>query len=464
MANEAALQDKPLPSIRDHAKALQEKIVTERGIQPDAAAAVAASEVPAFSRGTTALDPNTGRPIVAPPKVPAFADGGVAMPADSETTGGTPQATATPAAGQTPAQAAADAATAPATTESAQQAAGTQAADAVAQQIVDAFAEYEQFDVDDPDLDLKVPVRVPKQFKDIAKRGFPRRADYDRMRQKWGDAAPIIEPLIADGRFKNILPLIQMALADPTYGDYVVRGYQRAQAGLPLLEAAVQEAAQMRQVPPQQQFAPPQNGAPTEPLFEDPLVNAALAPVLSRFDQIEQRYDQRFATIEQQRAQQEQSARQQQQQNANVAAQMQAAHADLARMYPGYYDPGKGPNDPNWQKACEYARSAGYVDSYGLKAAIIFGAQGAQALEQERLAATASPAAAALQQVDQRQVELARQQALAAGRAASGGAPTQTAPPPAPRPPNTRNADGSLKPLGQFVQEAATFVTAGVSG
>ena len=78
-------------------------------------------------------------------------------------------------------------------------------------------------------------------------------------------------------------------------------------------------------------------------------------------------------------------------------------------------------------------------------AGIVFGGQLLHQMEQERLAATSSPAAQALQAQDVRLTEEARRQAAAASRTVAGGAPMQ-APARKPLPkPGTRRADGSLK-------------------
>lgn len=435
------MPDAALPSVQQHAAELQKQLLAEGKMQPEVA--VAPAQVPQFTQGSASVDGSTPPPAAGAD----FKETKVALPEATETTGGTtpPPVAAAPAV-ETPPQAA------PQTTAAA--ASAVAAADSAAAQVQQAIDDLEDWEFEDPDLNVKIPLKFPKQYSQTVKRAFPRRADYDRLKTRWGEAAPVLEPLIADGRIRQLLPLIQQALADPTYGEYVWNGYQRVQQGLPpMVQQAMQEAARAAAQAPQ--------AAPTgeEPPLEDPWLNATLAPHLQKVSTLEQRlqtYEQREAD----RQRQEAEARAQQ---TAQAQQMMLAHQDLERYYPQNFRTTSGPNDPNWQNALRTAKDYGYIDSYGLRAGIVFGAQKWMELEAERIAATNSPAAQTLQAIDQRQVELAQRQAADAARVAAGGAPAPSAPPaPMPRP-STKNPDGSLKDKDQYLREVAAWMQSQVA-
>lgn len=428
--------EKTLPSVQDHARTLIDQAIADGKLpKPDSA------EVPSFTQGKT----------TEPPAVPGFSAGQVAIPEGQQPQDGSLQA---PQAMQA-AQAAASAPPQPGA-EPVQAQAGTQAAEAAAAQVADAFADFDEIEVEEPDFpDIKIPVRVPKQYAQIMKRAFPRRADYDRTRARWGEAAPVIEPLLQDGRIRQILPLIQRALTDQAYGDYVAKGYERALSGRPLIEQAAREAAAL---------GAPQTTTPTPSIEDlgitDPYIAEQVRPLLTQYEQRLQQYEQRFQTAEQREAAERDRQAAAMRDNIERANKMQGAHEDLARAFPGVFKTELGPNDPAWVRALQTTKDYGYADVYDLRAAIVFGGQQWQNLEAERLAATASPAAQAIQQMDQRQIELARQQASQLAQPAGGGATAQTVPTPPPPPPSTRNPDGSMKPPDQFMRENYQWLVA----
>src|SRR5271165_4847158 len=249
-----------LPSAREHADSVITRLIEAGNIKPDEDAASLAAGIPSFSRGTLPLDPNTGKPIVekhdAEPTLPGFTEGAVAIEGDKSAQ---PVGDKTGVAGsgksveellaehrqrvqegQTNGQAAP---VQEAVEQPAPQAQGAAAAEAAAEAIVDAFADYDEFEFTDPDHDdLKIPIRVTKQYGEIVKRGYGRRSAYDREMSYFKNAEAL-KPLIADGRLNRLMPLITAALNDPQgYGEYVYQGFLRAQQGLPLIEQARQQA------------------------------------------------------------------------------------------------------------------------------------------------------------------------------------------------------------------------------
>jgi hypothetical protein len=317
----------------------------------------------------------------------------------------------------------------------------------MAQAIVEDF---EEFAFHDPDLDVDIPVRVPKKFAESAKRGYGRRAYHDRSITYLKNADPVLRPLIEDGRINALLPLIQAALANPAYGEYVAGGYERLRKGQPLIEQAIDEAKAAHQ-----QAA----AAPADIQFDvnDPLADLGrpyVAPLQSRLDETSSR----LAAYEQER----QKAIETQQQQAELAQRQneafRSAHADLTNLAPDLFNVQQGVNDQNFQRALRYAHEAGYTNQYDLRAAVVFGGQAIYAMEQERRMATGSPAAAALAQTDANLVDAARREAAATARTVSGGKtagipqPQQVPPKPTPK-----NPDGTLKPKDKFISEITAW-------
>lgn len=416
---------------REFAESIIKGAVDGGQITADGAAARAAELLPTFSKGTAPLDPNTGQPIIPKDqsKPPSFTDGEKPIPPTQEAAIAAPPA-GTPAA--EPAPNAAPAESKPQAQE------GAQAAEAAAAQLVD---DYEEFEFEDPDLSTKFKIKAPKQYLEIAKRGYGRRTTYDRAVSFLKNADPALRPLIEDGRMNRILPLLQRALEDEAFGNYVFDGYNRSTKGLPLVEQAVREI--QAQTPPA-----------TEPGFDpslDPFgVNEQLKPVLSQFEQL----NQKFQTWEQQQAtqtqQQQETARRQQAWQAN----MKGGHEELASMYPDMFDARRGDQDSGYLRAYQCAQDAGYFQRYAdPKAALVFGGQLAAQMEAERRAATQSPTAAALAAVDTALLGAAHTEAASAARAVSGGGAASaplTAPPAKPA---TTNPDGTLKSREQYMAE-----------
>jgi len=435
------MSEKKLPSVREHAEALRDNLVKTGQIAPDPEAAVKAAGIPTFSAGTATLDPNTGKPVTlksATPTTPSFTDGKVDLPAEASVTSA-PLPDASSPEPEKPVAAA-----------SASKAAGTEAAEEAAQAVADDFAEYEEIEVEDADLDLKYPIRVPKQYATSAKRGYPRRAMFDRTVNNYKTADPVLRELIESGSINQILPLIQRALNDRTYGDYVWNGFQRANQGLPLIEQAKREAASAG--------APPLPDA-TNPALEfsnDPWLAESLKPVVSELTEL-RTWRQQQAD---QQAEQQRRVAEAERARSESATQINWALEDLKRAYPAEYTGDFTRDRDRWQRTMQYAQESGYIGAYGVRAGIVFAAQQIHQMDQERLVATASPVAAALAQAEAQHMNLARQQAAASARTVGSGAPTQAPPPRPPVRPSTRNADGSMKPSDQYMREMQTYLVA----
>jgi hypothetical protein len=449
-----------MPSVQEHAAQVMQTLKDRGDISQDADSAVLAAGIPSFSKGTAPLDDNTGDPVVPREQaaLPGFTEGQVPVPtegADAKPVEPPPSAkqileahlAATSAAGangratQPP-----EGEPAPPEPPAAQQA-GAAAAEAAAE---DLWADAEEFEFDDPDLDVKIPMRVPKKFATPARRGYQRRSTFDREWQWLKNAEQTLGPLVRDGRINNILPLIQAALDDPDgYGAYVAQGYERRRQGLPLIEQARQEAVAAGAA----QVAPP----PLDPALDpDPFFAEQLRPVMSRVDEINQRLER------EERARQADAERQRQQQTEaqRVAQDMEWAHHDIAQRYPHQTNIALQSKDPFYEKSVRYAIDAGYVRTYGWRAGILLGSDQVANIEAERLAATASPAAAALNGLDAQQQEIARRQAASASRTVGTGAPAQAPAAPPPQRPSNYRPDGSLKKPDEFLRDNQRWLVA----
>lgn len=411
-----------LPGVREKADQIIKEAVDSGRIAPDGTASDTAALTPTFSKGTAALDPNTGRPVVprAQGEAPPFEAGHVPLPTE-----GGPSAAAAPiVTGTTEAPAAA--------------AAGADAAEAAAQAIVD---EYGEFEFEDPDLGTKFTMRAPKQYVEVAKRGYGRRTTYDKAVSYLKNADPVFRAMIEDGRINKLLPLITAAIENEEYGKYVTGGFQRLQNNQPLIEQARAEAAAAGAAA---------MGVPAE---VDPFIDPEVATLRERTAAIEREWAEEKAS----RQQQTQTQQQQQAQAKRNMDLMAGAHQDLAAAYPGVFNTQLGDQDPAWKAAYEYARDAGYLNRYDLRAAIVFGGQGWRSLEAERIAATGSPAAAALASVDARLLDTARREAAGSAATVSGGSVGGSAPPPIPAKPGTKNPDGTMKDQARYMAEVQAW-------
>ena len=431
------MSNSTLPGVREKLTQIQDKAVADGRIPGDEASR-AAITMPSFSKGTVPLD-NNGKAIEE--RVPpAFETAHVDLPASTETTGAAPSSAAPPAASPAsaavatpPAAAAAGATEAPAAA-----ATGVAAAETVAAAIADELVDFE---FEDPDLGTKFTLKAPKQYVDVAKRGYGRRTTYDKAVSYLKNAEPILKSMIEDGRIQRLMPFLQRAVDDPEFAQAVSDVYQRRVNNQPMLEAAVREI----------QATPPTGTVAAEP--PNPFLDPEVAELRARTEANERWIsEQREQT---QRSQQTQAQRDAAQRRNNEL--LAAGHRDLANAYPGIFRPELGERDPAFVAAMDYARQAEYTTNYDLRAALVFGGQGWRQIEAERAAATGSTAASALAAVDTRLVEAASREARNAASTVSGGAVATSALAPPPPKPTTKNPDGSLKPQDQYMGEVLAW-------
>jgi len=429
-----------LADVNTHARELVDKMT---GAKPAAAelhaeplgGAVEPQLLPDFSRGTEALDEETGKPIagraaVALPEGDAGGTTDALAEAKAEIAGTAAPKERDPASGRFVSEAAADvsdAATQPVHVPPAEGApTGEAAAEAAAQAILDRPADdFEEVEYEDPDLDQKFTVRVPKDSAAAVRNGYMRRADYSRKTMFLGDLRKTVEPLVGDGRLKAILPLIQRALEDPEYGNFVVDAYNRRIAGQPLTPA--QAAAAQAGAAVAAAAAPA--GPPVAPLTEaeDPFLAEALKPYNDKLGQVTNLVE-KMAREEEQRRTAETNAAREYQYRVNVGNQ---GYAALVQRYGDEFsgDPERDKN--SFMRAINYGRASGLFEQYGETPSSIVLAY--EDLRREREAASASPAVAAVAAATEKKVAAANAAAVATGTPAAAPHVKKVPPPPATR-------------------------------
>jgi len=275
--------------------------------------------------------------------------------------------------------------------------------------------DYEDVAYTDDDTGETFTVRAPKAVAARVKQGYVRRSMMHRNATFMGEARPVLEPLIQSGQLREILPLIQRAMQDPEYAQFVVEAYNRRVSGMPLTPQQ-QQAADVAQAAAAvtQQETPPNLG-----LEDDPFMAQYLSPIERRLAEIDAR-TQAFETQQQQQREYEQQQRAQQQQSAQVVGM---AHNELVRNYPQEWTGDVAKDDQLIRRTIKYAHDSGLIQAYGATVPTLLLAYGQ--LRAERAAAVESPAALATVERD-----AARSVAADAARSVTGGAPTTTATPP----------------------------------
>lgn len=445
-----------LGDVRDHAQQLLKDIEAK---QPDLLIDPSAQPLPNFSEATTPLDAD-GKPLVAqehvtvtPEEIQGTPDGG---PLQSSTNADAlAQATAeADAAGGHPTPQRNDkgqfVSDKPTTDQPTPQAAptGTAAAEAAAANLLNKD-EYEEIEYEDSDTGEKFVVLAKKDHAPQVKKGYARRSVMDRSARFLSQARPILEPLITDGRMRDILPLIQQAMSDPEYAQFVIEAFNRRVTGQPLAPTAPAAQAQPQAATPTAQTA-----IPVLAENEDPYMAQYVNPITQRLNEL----DQRTRTFEQHQADERTRQAQRDEQQRRGIAIMQQTHADLSRYYPDEFTGDVNRDQPLLVQAAKFARESGMIATYGESPATVILAY--ERLRADRQQAAASPAAQMLQQVSVVEQQVARANA----QAVSPGAPaTNTTKKPTPKPPSVRDAKGNRVDIRDFAAGALQYVQAKAS-
>jgi hypothetical protein len=361
---------------------------------------------------------------------------GAAQPA--ATADAQPPATATPAPtadAQPPARPAAAAAQ-PAGV-AAQPAAGAAAA-----QPEDLWNEYDEIEYADDDTGEKYTVRAPKKYADKVKNGYARRSIMDRNSRYFRQYQPWLEPIIADGSFERIAPLIQTALRDRELADAITEVYTRRTQGRPLLDAAAPPAAVS--APAAAAAAAPAAGQETVDILsaidriEDvddytrEALKKGLAPVQEILNRRAALDAQNQRTAEQQRTQQQQA---EDRRRAQVSFGI-AARNELKRVFPNEFTDATPPE--RYTAVLEYAGRANMFETYGWSPATIVLAKmamsnplGLEGIGQPPAPTTAAPSTAAqtLDEVQRNGERLAAQAAAGVARTTATTGATAATPP-----------------------------------
>jgi hypothetical protein len=436
----------PTPAeVRSHAMKLAEELDKKHGTNivgsPDAA--TLAAMTPDFSKGTAALDEETGQPVVAREAAvaPPSGDAGGAIDAlagaKEEISGQAAPAVPAetrerdPATGRFVGEAAPE--VQPAAAQPEAKPTGAEAAEAAAAQILDKpdeWAEYDEIEYTDPDTEKTYKFRTLKGQGDLAKRGFMRHADYTKKTMFLADARRDLEPLIADGRLKAISPLLRRALEDPEFGNFVVDAYNRRLAGQPLTQAQAAAADAVQATQPQR---PAQAEIPALTPSEDPFMAQAMEQYMAPF---KERIERAVTVAEQLSARddaREAAERLQTQQTQHRINVMYSAHQELSRRYPDEFTGDIAKDNDRFQRAATYARESGFAQIYpDNPLAVVLAYEDQRRLREE---AAASPAAAAIaqNQAAERKVAAANANAVPSGAPATNTTRKTIPPPPATR-------------------------------
>jgi hypothetical protein len=378
-------------SVREHANELIAKLAEQKKIHldPGGDTSAIASVMPDWSKATSPIDEG-GAPVV--PTEAAITE----LPE--------PQAAPTPEpqarddkgrfVGEEPTQAQEPA------SEPVAEAKPEAAIDAIVEQAKetasDPFADYEEVEYNDPDLDKSFKVLAKKDDANAVRRGYSRQADYTRKTMALAAARRELQPLIDNGTITNILPLVNLALNDPEYGNFVVEAARRRSLGLsltPQQEQAVEVAqvATAATAPPQQPIAPLTDS-------EDPFMAQYLQPVRNELKEVLGRVN-TLAAQEDQRLAQERANYNENLRRANF---LQQTHEALTSYYPDEFNGDMGHDRASLERAWDYSLRSGFIGRYGENPMVVVSAW--NQFRQERAAAAASPAAEAINRAAEQRV------------------------------------------------------------
>lgn len=452
-------------AIAAHAQKLAEAAVSAGRIAPDGEGAVAnaTAALPSFSAGTIAVDPDTGRPTT-PASAPTALDSTetVALDDADANAGAAAEAAlagkkaAKPAASDkqrddkgkfVPDKPIAKTSTAPVTP-----AAKDAAVEDKAAQILDEWADAAELTFEHDD-GSKYTVRAKKAEAKQVERFNRRQAQADRAANYLGKYRQTLEPLILSGQLDAIQPIINRALVDKPFGEFIAQAFNRHLSGLPL-NAAPTPA-------PMQQQAPPAAAVPqpfTPPAIEDPYIAEQLRPFFDQFGQIAQQNTQlqnRLSDWETQQRTlaQQQAARQQEQRQREEA--VKTGHQWLAFDHPDRFKGDLVADKAEFDRVWRYATDGGYVN--GDPNNMVMGMRLAAQRYYADRAEMGSPAAEIINHVDQATLRAAQAQAASARAVSGSGGTVATQRKVAPTPPARKDASGKMKPIQQYMDEVQAY-------
>jgi hypothetical protein len=463
------------------------KLESQAPAAPDAAAATAAAALPYFSAGTAPLEaeenfapaatPAIGGEVTIDPNATGALDddamsGAAAQAAaagrarDPKTGKFQPDKPADAAARTQSEAASAQDAPAPAAATAPRAGAATpaqreSAADAAAEAMLDDWADAVEIPFEHDD-GSRYTVRAKRAEAKQIERFNRRQAMVDKAANYLGSARPALEPLVADGRLAQFVPVIQRVVADPELARFIGEAYQRRLNGLPLTPQQAAPAQAPAAVLAATSSGVAASNFTAEALgITDPYVAEQVAPLIAALAAT----DSRARAAEQQAQTWTQQQRQAAEQQQRAAAEsnwrgqrVREAHMDLVRMYPGEFSGDFARDEHLLRPIFDYARNGGYNQMYPDPRAAVVTAAGAY---RASLIDTGSPAAAVLARSDQTMRAAANAQAAGARSVAGGTGAAQPAAkrPPPPKPTN-RRPDGKLKSPAEFMAEQQAWIGA----
>lgn len=312
--------------------------------------------------------------------------------------------------------------------------------------------EWEDGEIDDDSVGVKYKYKAPKGQAEFLKKGYMRRADYDRRVGAYGRMKPDLLPMLEDGSLEQLMPAIKIVSGDRVLADAVAHLIQQRHANQPL--SYYQQGYEPRPQPqPQPQAYQPVQQTEADLALQDPYLQAAVQPYVAPLQQqiaaMQSTFEQQQQQVEQQRQQQLQQ-QQQRQYEERTWAQI---HQGLARDYPGEFD-GSAKDIPKLQQLKNYADQAGYTtEFYGPYGRIVQAKRAIDASTPGRVTSTTVPSAAVqsikkAEAAANEKIRLARAE-VANGTVVGGG---QSPDPTPPKPKPIRKPDGSPLPVKQAVR------------
>lgn len=296
----------------------------------------------------------------------------------------------------------------------------------------DPWADAVEVEYKDGDTGETYVVRAKKPDADKVKNGYSRRSVMDRTTGFMGKHRAVLEPIIANNRFDDIAPVIDLGMRDQEFAQFVAQAHARRMAGLPLV-VQQQQAMQAQNAPPQQAAQQDEEAVfqrlqreYAESLSADGSVDEYTREILIKAQTGTSRLLARQEVqLNNFNRQQQQAAQQQDQQRRKYEYERQvgaASRALLMEVMPDVYNQNTPPEQ--WQRVMDYANSAGLVQRYGMSPSTF--ALAAQALRSPLgLAGIGQPVPQAGSVAAQTMADIRRNgEALAAQAAASVGQQT----------------------------------------
>lgn len=273
-----------------------------------------------------------------------------------------------------------------------------------------AVPEYDEVAYEDPELGETIRVLAPKGMGARVKDGYALKAAMSRHATYLGRHKQLLEPLIANGQFEMLAPIIERINREPAFAQALGKAIQRYQAGLPMTFAdEVQQSGAA--VVPSQAGGNPAVSDVSETVEQTCLqlkqqlltsgvdeytaesVVTAQRPIIKRQAELEASIAAQRAAEQQRASEQQRYTQQQQQALQQVNWAISQGARDLALRYPQEFTGDPAQDEAKMNSLFNYAKQAGMVEVYGINPALFLVAKAD--LDAKRAGAPAQPVATA---------------------------------------------------------------------